>query len=97
MSARSWYKIMVVEGLWKPKRAKPLKMHPIRERRACQGELVQIDGSDHDWFEGRGPRCTLLVFIDDATGQLMELCKKENKPDVQRDKTTKSTRTQFAG
>jgi hypothetical protein len=34
---------------------------------------VQIDGCDHDWFEGRGPRCTLLVFVDDATGQLMEL------------------------
>ena len=45
----------------------------MRERRACFGELVQIDGSDHDWFEGRGPRCTLLVFIDDATGQLLEL------------------------
>ena len=34
---------------------------------------MQIDGSDHDWFEGRGPRCTLLVFVDDATGLLMEL------------------------
>jgi len=34
---------------------------------------VQIDGSPHDWFEGRGPRCTLLVFIDDATGQLLAL------------------------
>jgi hypothetical protein len=45
----------------------------MRERRACLGELVQIDGSDHDWFEGRGPRCTLLVYIDDATGQLLEL------------------------
>jgi len=45
----------------------------MRERRACFGELVQIDGSDHDWFEGRGPRCTLLVYIDDATGELLEL------------------------
>jgi hypothetical protein len=45
----------------------------MRERRACFGELVQIDGSDHDWFEGRGPRCSLLVLMDDATGQLMEL------------------------
>src|SRR4030043_1820087 len=45
----------------------------MRERRACFGELVQIDGSDHDWFEGRAPRCTLLVYIDDATGQLGEL------------------------
>jgi hypothetical protein len=45
----------------------------MRERRACLGELVQIDGSDHAWFEERGERCTLLVFIDDATGKLLEL------------------------
>jgi hypothetical protein len=45
----------------------------MRERRACFGELVQIDGSPHAWFEARGPRCTLLVYIDDATGQLLEL------------------------
>jgi hypothetical protein len=47
--------------------------HQMRERRACLGELVQIDGSDHAWFEDRGPKCTLLVYIDDATGQLLEL------------------------
>jgi len=45
----------------------------MRERRACFGELVQIDGSDHAWFEERGERCTLLVFIDDATGRLVAL------------------------
>jgi hypothetical protein len=44
-----------------------------RYRRECFGELVQIDGSDHWWFEGRGPQCTLLVYIDDATSQLMHL------------------------
>jgi len=65
--------IMIAEELWKPKRAKQPSTHQMRERRACFGELVQIDGSDHDWFEGRGPKCTLLVYIDDATGQLMEL------------------------
>ena len=37
------------------------------------GELIQIDGSPHDWFEGRGRRCTLIVFIDDATGRLTAL------------------------
>jgi hypothetical protein len=42
-------------------------------RRECYGELVQIDGSDHRWFEDRGDPCTLLVFIDDATSTLMEL------------------------
>jgi len=45
----------------------------MRERRACFGELIQIDGSDHAWFEDRGPKCTLLVYIDDATGKLLEL------------------------
>jgi hypothetical protein len=38
------------------------------------GELIQIDGSPHDWFENRGPRCTLIVFIDDATSALMAFC-----------------------
>jgi hypothetical protein len=48
-------------------------IHQLRERRARVGELVQIDGSPHDWFEGRAPKCTLLVFVDDATSQLMHL------------------------
>jgi hypothetical protein len=37
------------------------------------GELIQIDGSPHAWFENRGPKCTLIVFIDDATGNLLYL------------------------
>jgi hypothetical protein len=45
----------------------------MRERRACLGELVQLDGSPHKWFEERGPECTLLVYVDDATSRLMEL------------------------
>jgi transposase len=65
--------LMIAEGLWKAKRAKKPPVHQMRERRACLGELVQIDGSDHDWFEGRAARCNLLVYIDDATGQLLEL------------------------
>jgi len=73
LSRESVRRIMIEESIWKPKRAKHPSAHQMRERWACFGELVQIDGSDHDWFEGRGPRCTLLVFIDDATGQLMEL------------------------
>jgi hypothetical protein len=48
-------------------------VHQLRERRACFGELVQIDGSPHDWFEGRAERCVLLVFIDDTTGKLVQL------------------------
>jgi transposase len=73
VSRESVRRIMIEEGIWKPKRAKKPSAHQMRERRACIGELVQIDGSDHDWFEGRGPKCTLLVFMDDASGQLLEL------------------------
>lgn len=47
-------------------------VHQMRTRRSKIGELVQIDGSPHDWFEERGPKCTLLVFIDDATSSIME-------------------------
>ncbi|MFZ5821427.1 MAG: ISNCY family transposase, partial [Chloroflexota bacterium] len=45
----------------------------------CFGELVQIDGSPHDWFEGRVAACVLLVFIDDATGKLLQLRFVENE------------------
>jgi hypothetical protein len=65
--------IMIEEKIWKPKRAKRARIHQMRERRACLGELVQIDDSDHDWFEGRGPKCTLLVYIDDTTGKNLRI------------------------
>ncbi len=65
--------LMIHAGLWRPRRAKRPVVHPLRERRARWGELVQIDGSPFAWFEDRAPVCTLLVFIDDATSQLMEL------------------------
>ena len=64
---------MIAEGLWKPKKAHKAAVHQMRERRACFGELDQIDGSPHDWFEGRAPACSLLVFIDDASGRLGQL------------------------
>lgn len=67
---RQW---MVAEALWVPKGRKRAAIHQRRPRRPCFGELIQIDGSPHDWFEDRGPRCTLLVFIDDATSCLMAL------------------------
>lgn len=73
LSDESVRKLMIAEDLWEPKKAHKLEVHPMRERRACFGELVQIDGSEHAWFEERGPKCTLLVYIDDATGQLGEL------------------------
>ena len=73
LSRESVRRIMIEEGIWKPKKARKLQVHQMRERRARFGELVQIDGSEHAWFEERGPKCTLIVFIDDATGRLGEL------------------------
>ena len=64
---------MIEAGLWKKKSRKHAVIHQQRARRSCLGELVQIDGSPHDWFEGRRGRCCLLVFIDDATSQLLQL------------------------
>jgi hypothetical protein len=42
-------------------------------RRSCIGELIQIDGCEHRWFEERAPACTVLVYVDDATSRLMEI------------------------
>jgi len=67
---RTW---MTDAQLWVPRLQRERGVHQPRARRECYGELIQIDGSDHRWFEERAPRCTLLVFIDDATGKLMEL------------------------
>ena len=64
---------MTAAGLWTPRKQRAAKIHQPRNRRACVGELIQIDGSDHAWFEERDVRCTLLVFIDDATSRLMQL------------------------
>ena len=66
---RKW---MSAAGLWLSK-AQRRQFHQPRRRREAFGELIQIDGSDHRWFEDRGPPCTLLVFIDDATSALMQL------------------------
>ncbi len=65
---RGW---MIEAGVWSAKRKGRRAVHGLRERRARFGELVQIDGSPHDWFEARGPRCTLIAFIDDATGKIV--------------------------
>jgi transposase len=73
LSDESVRQLMITEGLWKARKAKKVVIHQLRERRACFGELVQIDGSPHDWFEGRAEPCVLLVFIDDATGKLVQL------------------------
>ena len=66
---RKW---MQDDGLWLSRKQRR-RFHQPRLRRECHGELIRIDGSDHRWFEDRGPACTLLVFIDDATSTLMHL------------------------
>lgn len=73
LSDESVRQLMIEEGLWKARKAKKEVVHQLRERRACFGELIQIDGSPHDWFEGRAASCVLLVLIDDATGKLVQL------------------------
>ncbi|MDP1288231.1 hypothetical protein Q6302_29375, partial [Klebsiella pneumoniae] len=65
--------LMTAEGLWRPHSSRLTRVyHPLNSR-DCLGELVQIDGSHHEWFEGRAPKCCLLVFMEDATGRLMHL------------------------
>lgn len=67
---RQW---MIAEGIWQFKQRKTKQVFQMRERRSRLGELVQIDGSPHAWFEDRAGSCTLIVFIDDATSQLLHL------------------------
>jgi hypothetical protein len=62
--------LQIREGLRKARKVKEKKYHPRRARRSRRGELIQIDGSEHDWLEGRGPRMSLIVFIDDATSEI---------------------------
>ena len=67
---RQW---MEGSGLWKGRIRKAARIHQSRERRPRFGELVQLDGSHHDWFEGRAPKCCLLVLIDDATSKILTM------------------------
>ena len=60
---------LLESGDWKKKR-KSRGHRQWRQRKGHQGEMVQMDGSHHDWFEGRGPHCVLMGYIDDATGKV---------------------------
>lgn len=64
--------LMIEEGLWKTKQRKQVVIHTYRQRRSCVGELIQLDGSPHRWFEERANPCTLLAYIDDATSRIMD-------------------------
>jgi hypothetical protein len=73
LSKETLRQLMIQAGLRAPRSERQAALHQPRERRACRGELVQIDGSRHEWFEQRGPACTLLVYVDDATSLIMQL------------------------
>lgn len=66
-TVRKW---MIEAGIRKPKKRRE-RHRKRRERRECFGELVQIDGSDHDWLEGRGGKMALMAMIDDATNSVI--------------------------
>jgi len=61
--------IMIEKGIWQIKNIKPKEFHAWRERKECFGEMIQFDGSYHDWFENKEKYC-LLGGIDDATGKV---------------------------
>jgi transposase len=63
---RRW---LVEAGIWKKKR-KRSNYRQWRQRRECFGQMVQMDGSHHDWLEGRGPKLVLMGYVDDATSRV---------------------------
>src|SRR5665213_1177951 len=64
-------RLQIDAGLWIPRKLRPPRIQQPRARRACLGELIQIDGCEHRWFEHRAPMCTAIVYVDDATSRLM--------------------------
>ena len=64
-------RILRAEGIASPRKRRGIKHRSRRERRASEGMMLQVDGSPHDWLQGRGPRMCLIGAIDDATGKVM--------------------------
>jgi transposase len=63
-------RILRAEGIASPKKRRGIKHRSRRERRAAEGIMLQVDGSPHDWLQGRGPRLCLIGGIDDATSKV---------------------------
>jgi len=61
--------IMIERGIWKVRKRRDRPLHPWRERKAYLGEMVQMDGSHHEWLEDRGPKMVFMGYIDDATNR----------------------------
>lgn len=70
LSRESLRQAMTQVGLWQVRMRKP-KHRSWRPRRLFMGELIQLDASHHDWFEGRAPLCALIAYVDDATGKIL--------------------------
>jgi transposase len=71
ISRSSVGRVLKSAGFVSPRKRRPPKHRSRRERRACEGAMIQIDGSPHDWLEGRGERLCLIGGIDDATGKVV--------------------------
>jgi transposase len=71
VSRSTVWRMLQEAGIRSPQRHRRPKHRSRRERRPRAGMMLQVDGSDHDWFEGRGPRLTLLGAVDDATGEVL--------------------------
>jgi transposase len=63
-TVRQW---MILEGLWRVRDRRRQRIYQWRERKPHRGEMIQMDGSHHDWLEGRGPELVLMGYVDDAT------------------------------
>ena len=71
LSRETLRRILRAAGLGSPRKRRPPAHRQRRLRAAREGELVQLDGSPHDWLEGRGPQLTALGLQDDATGKIL--------------------------
>lgn len=71
LSKETVRRLMIESSVWEAKTKKKEEPHYSRPRRKHRGELVQIDGSNHAWLEDRGPKAALLVFVDDATSEIL--------------------------
>ncbi|MGB2764258.1 MAG: ISNCY family transposase [Candidatus Aminicenantaceae bacterium] len=63
--------IMIAKGLWKIRQRRDKDVHQWRERKLYYGEMIQMDGSHHEWLEGRGPKLVFMGYIDDATNRVL--------------------------
>ncbi len=70
LSSETIRKWMLESSLWISKKKKKSKAYPRRQRRGRFEDLIQGDASRHAWFESRGPACTMVILIDDATGKI---------------------------